>query len=335
MVLATFHNFTHLPVEIRLMIWKAAVRPSGASIHYFSVVPSDKVCMKIKPCHNDCGIRDSHSYWCQGYKNGTEIPKKLNFIAPISRNPQGYRSAGQGELSVYNSDLGLWLACRESRQIIKKYFRGAPFTVSPWFHPRCAARHARGYYQHMIATRHTTGEVWHSAIDPINDLICIKQIDPTTDYDNWSWKSFYLHLPFYDTLCPVRKFAFDFDPTWNIGIEDDVFCTKREVTPRGIFIKFVQNSKFTAAKGAEILLIDRGLRHYRKIPESPAYQGFFDCGHKYGRVQIDIQLDQGFDDAQDPDHTTVIYFLYELKTIFRSQGIEFEWYPSVLACERP
>jgi len=37
----TFHPFPRLPCELRLEIWRAAIRPEGAGMHYFSLFHGD------------------------------------------------------------------------------------------------------------------------------------------------------------------------------------------------------------------------------------------------------------------------------------------------------
>ncbi|UPK97453.1 hypothetical protein LCI18_008388 [Fusarium solani-melongenae] len=114
----TFHPFPSLPAELRLAIWKIAVRPGGKTlpgVHFFGIV--------IPGEDGDAGSlideavtlsrrRQYHNYELVGPRWMT-VSTEDRFVG-IKREPT------DNNPSTYLIDCRLLLACKESRQVIKR-----------------------------------------------------------------------------------------------------------------------------------------------------------------------------------------------------------------------
>lgn len=115
--MAAFDLFASLPCELRLEIWKFAIRPAGRGIHRFSIF-------------NKQTDRDDPSRRLA--ITNTRDGQQVRHTATAPRIP-GARECSwtEGNASAYLWDAGLWTACRESREVIVWHFR-----VHHWDHVR-------------------------------------------------------------------------------------------------------------------------------------------------------------------------------------------------------
>ncbi|KAF5674279.1 hypothetical protein FCIRC_7817 [Fusarium circinatum] len=135
-----FHLFSALPTELRLQIWKDAIRPRLPAAHFVRVRGSDVP----DPPQNTIHFRNLRS-----------VDRQLSHsdciaIQSWSKYLDGNDHGSDFDVSAYLIDAGLWTACRESRLMMQEsflynawhggswmgysYSGGAPLyiTIRPW-----------------------------------------------------------------------------------------------------------------------------------------------------------------------------------------------------------
>ncbi|KAH8882202.1 hypothetical protein GQ53DRAFT_463394 [Thozetella sp. PMI_491] len=162
MELAEFHLFPNLPKELRDLIWESAIRPDRPSAHFFTLCYDGKESMRTQVLAN----------WASRYQNW-----KLQLSCPqFSSTAFGSYSWTDGNPSAYLLDSGLWTACRESRDAMRRYHRlgrrperdaeeAAPETTPTG--PRALPRPTLACSKGLIHDRFLT-------VDPARDLLCIQ-----------------------------------------------------------------------------------------------------------------------------------------------------------------
>ncbi|KAH7126157.1 hypothetical protein EDB81DRAFT_810489 [Dactylonectria macrodidyma] len=97
---ASFHPFSDLPPEVQDLVWDAAVRPADRShVHSFIVTNRHHKYADTASVPGFFLRFPSGWRWNVGYK--LAVPHDDPSVGPIS--------------SVYLSDSGLWMACKQSR----------------------------------------------------------------------------------------------------------------------------------------------------------------------------------------------------------------------------
>lgn len=115
----TFHPFPRLPPELRLAIWKLAVRNDGSlpGAHFFGILITnqDKDADSLVGQSLRSKSREySPSYGLIGPRWKTTSTED-RFVG-IKKEPASWTNNNP---STYMADSGLWLACRESWHFIK------------------------------------------------------------------------------------------------------------------------------------------------------------------------------------------------------------------------
>ena len=100
-----FHSFNQLPYQLRDKIWKLVLRPlDRAGAHFFNVEEREK--------QEDIGSFQQHDISITSLRMAS--PYWLHTC--VGDTPKRNRS-------IYMVDSGLWTACKESRELMKKTFR--------------------------------------------------------------------------------------------------------------------------------------------------------------------------------------------------------------------
>ncbi|KAF5602042.1 hypothetical protein FPANT_1568 [Fusarium pseudoanthophilum] len=100
----TFSSFPKLPTELRLMIWELAIDQPRHTVHVYP-------------------LRDDHSF--DGPDTKPIGRSTLNFI--LEREYalcMSHKSEATSEYEKNGKDRGMWRACKESREIMKKNTKG-------------------------------------------------------------------------------------------------------------------------------------------------------------------------------------------------------------------
>ncbi|KAG5821433.1 hypothetical protein H9Q74_000270 [Fusarium xylarioides] len=216
----TFHPFSRLPPELRLKIWKSACLPRSSrfegGLHYVTV---DAVDTRdswredyIHPVIDDPNLED-HDYDDEGHgyvaMRALECPwgKTGNSLSPV--NPLNK--------SAYLWDAGLWLACKESREVVSEHSHSKEWLACQEEPLRRGEPVWYGEVFHSAIVPQNKNEQWCPLVKPYGDMFCIdtSNLEPVPDCS----LGMMLLAPFFGT----KKFtvvggwdiAFKFDRSWN------------------------------------------------------------------------------------------------------------------------
>lgn len=116
----TFHPFPRLPVELRLAIWKLTLRTEGTprpGAHFFGILVPEE--------DPDADSLMNQSFFPRNWRytpnyrligpRWTTTSAEDRFVG-IKQEPASWTDNNP---SAYLVDSGLWLACRESQNLIK------------------------------------------------------------------------------------------------------------------------------------------------------------------------------------------------------------------------
>ncbi|KAK5994177.1 hypothetical protein PT974_07620 [Cladobotryum mycophilum] len=328
--MASFPQFSKLPYDIRFIIWGFAIRPfvrGSPGVHRFTAVdfwPMDR----------------SEGQWLQrgGKENYSE--NRYDFKLPGTNEPQP-------NSSMYLWDMGLWMACKESREVIKT--RYGLKTVRFWEERRrrktsSGARFDLDYDSSMrISVRVPCfdGGLGLIVINPHRDLISL-DFDHREISIDWERLERSLLRPptFLSKLgnCHhLRHVGLEFDPSWNTDLLDTSFDTlEQEASPRARVANAMQRCANENLGHIKFWLIDR----YTSCPmaisqlSAPPFtrQMFHDCGRTYiETTKEDTMLSE---DHSEETYTNSAHFfidylekhgnslsLYPHNDIWRSPGI--------------
>ncbi|EXA35282.1 hypothetical protein FOVG_13375 [Fusarium oxysporum f. sp. pisi HDV247] len=235
----TFHLFSKLPIELRLKIWKTSCFPFADhehGLHYIDLA----------------SLRDSK---LPVVEYGKGEPMKMTALHPdFKTSPEIQESISHANRSAYMWGVGLWKACKESREVIATHFqlkvwRGTqdkglgPLDVDESLSKACQL-----YPRYVKFLSDTEGEDIsgtgsddrdavhdrklrlptclfprnkdhgdHFIVMPIRDVFCIKNIGLSSLLVS-------LRAPHLDVPCPIGQhiifrhpfnLALEFDSSWN------------------------------------------------------------------------------------------------------------------------
>ncbi|PNY27037.1 uncharacterized protein TCAP_03029 [Tolypocladium capitatum] len=155
--------FPKFPLEVRELIWDLAVRPVPGKRHVHSFIVVDHYFNPDNPSRPVAG--DFLRFGAQG-----ELNPGFKLAVPRSDETNGRNS------SVYLTDSGLWMACRESRAAMERRFRKNEWwsDMSGTHQPRRLA--VTGDFLGQEDAAHTAsyaganGDAIHITIQPERDL---------------------------------------------------------------------------------------------------------------------------------------------------------------------
>ncbi|KAF5716680.1 hypothetical protein FMUND_6207 [Fusarium mundagurra] len=125
-----FHLFSALPTELRLQIWKDAVRPDLPAAHILRVrVPGSDV--SDRPQDTIRFSRRRYQYRSHPQSDdGMAIPLWNKYVEDIN-------NGSDSNISSYLIDAGSWTACHESRLMMQKQFSSAGYRSIPSWKGYC------------------------------------------------------------------------------------------------------------------------------------------------------------------------------------------------------
>jgi hypothetical protein len=255
---ATFHPFPRLPFEIRQQIWEDA-------------------CFDWR---GDClGLRY------------IKLNEKRQ-LAPLNFD---WKTTSPRNRSAYLWHAGLWMTCKESRDIAAKHWRkqgwpnvqentkdkdlgDAIWFMTESYLPRAGVIHRKGDY-----------EPWHQVVDPWQDIFCITA-------DSWEllvrdWNPIQIAVADERSRnCTGRllNIAVEFDPSWTLVLAK--LSPDHSITdyppPLAFLIRILLDlADRRNALGIGIVgLIERNVARGAGIPAQLSERIFLDCDHEYGDV---------------------------------------------------
>ncbi|PNP73523.1 hypothetical protein FNYG_13117 [Fusarium nygamai] len=274
---STFHLFSQLPCELRLQVWESAIRNWTANIHDSSAWNWDNLCAASQKPE----AQKKQSYGINYVRldsMGDYIPLDCNWNKPHPANR-----------SAYLWHASLWMACKESREVMRKHWFNDPYSKS---HPEYVEETVndglrRWFYGNeegedlswnIWCQRLQASEPWLMATSP-GDMFCITPDDyrPLARFRLFREGS-YKHI--YD-------YAVEFDPAWISELAGlDKYRPTDRLSPTLAFaIKvFCEIATREMSLPSVIHLIDRysGWKNVSKAEEPLVY---YDCKHEY--IQID------------------------------------------------
>ncbi|KAH7147907.1 hypothetical protein DER46DRAFT_515492 [Fusarium sp. MPI-SDFR-AT-0072] len=229
-----FHPFPNLPPELRLQIWKSACFPFTANepgLHYADLANLP-----------DKNLREAEDlYWS---------PIGMIALLPdFQTSPKPLESVRRPNRSVYMWDAGLWKACRESRGVIAAHCH---LHISPKGEPS---------FPNCLFLRNKE-PAEPLMVMPTRDIFCTKNLGlpslpPSLYYTR-------LHsLGLGGQITSIRhpfNLALEFDSSWNDEFPSDWYQLKRENSPRGLLVAWLESYREDNGDEACIYLLNKAAR---------------------------------------------------------------------------
>ncbi|KAF9772079.1 hypothetical protein IL306_010240 [Fusarium sp. DS 682] len=269
---SNFHLFPQLPCELRLQIWESAIRrrpTSSVSAQDLAKwnAPDDEV--KREPTIRDIPTNGVH--YVKLSSEGEFIPLNGSWETPHFDNR-----------SVYLWHAGLWMACRESRKVMLKY----------WFDDPCYTIESvnylenGGYRKWFFGDRYDPDVIWNLGRDQGDygpwlmvtfpgDMFCITP-------DGWN--------PLTRLMGSRRNadhLAVEFDQSWTFELmrRENHLPIKTLSSTLAFFLKICfEIAAYNPDLPLNIHLIDRH-SHWRNVRSANPVV-FYDCKHEYIRINL-------------------------------------------------
>jgi hypothetical protein len=296
---SVFHQFSRLPVELRLQIWEAAcVGPpaSHRSLQYVNVLNDRVVAM---PCS-----------WPK--------PPEQIVTAKVNR-------------SAYLIDGGLWRACKESREVIAKSTH-----FEDWVRIQKRSIFDFKYYTKYNARRFGGNKPPHPAfintcegeeecrmlVYPTNDIFCIQVYDRMDLQEPEFFPDIYMLLNLYKRndrenddenrygwpkfqRLYLKNVAFEFDSSWLVDLPDSKYALMYENSARGYLASLLDEKayhhRYTYKKGEGIWIVDKETKWYSLVDEDEDHDNV-DEDEDHDNVDEDEDHDNV---DEDEDHDNV------------------------------
>ncbi|KAF4958510.1 hypothetical protein FSARC_11011 [Fusarium sarcochroum] len=271
---STFHLFSSLPCELRLLIWEQAIRPSKGKhgLHYFSISAT-----------RDLPDTKNNSVLLLG-----PYRPLRPFVASVPA-----RTDSPNPRSAYLWDAGVWTACKESRAVIMKHFqidhwtsqRGDIEPCDPHGHPsdlKSYKFHCETYSGYPVTTTIQENDNWQLVARLFDDMFCFRSND---------WKAFTLAwrrcgTGFWLRSLTVKHIALEFDRSWNVDVTEwtsspDVYSYK--TSPRSFIVELIRDvARFDMH--FQIWLIDLDSQWRAEHAELGQRDTFYDCQQEFVEV---------------------------------------------------
>ncbi|KAF5971897.1 hypothetical protein FBULB1_8985 [Fusarium bulbicola] len=272
----TFHLFSQLPCELRLQVWESAIRECTKYNYDFSpwiCVPGEEDLKPESQKKHTYGI----NYVCLDSR-GDYIPLDCSWNKPHPANR-----------SAYLWHAGLWMACKESREVMRKRL----------FHSPCSKGHLDdvdkqvncGLRKWFYGNEEGVDVIWNGwgrKIEPCEpwlmatsrgDMFCITPDNhrPLTRFKLFRQSS---------EFC-IYKYAVEFDPAWVSELAGlDKYQPTHRLSPTLAFAIKVFCGIATQERSlpSVIHLIDR-YSGWKRVSNAEELSVHYDCEHEY--IQID------------------------------------------------
>lgn len=261
MASSTFHPFPRLPLELQQQIWREACFPSDPfqrGLQYLDITVDGLVA----PPYN-----------------------LLETTEHDSRN-----------ISAYMIDGGLWMACKESREVIIKYTHfeewiqlqsqaieeghGLMGYAADWDSCEAAGHPA------TIAIKEGNQE-WHVLFYPAYDIVYIRphvEIPMHQEYGETCIDMSFVQDPENELWqsMPVDNISFEFDQSWmeDCGCEMSYYDMKNEQSARGCWASLIREAIQRSAPRRSLWIIDKNAKWFKRSVTSERIV-YRDCEGEY------------------------------------------------------
>ncbi|KAI1453452.1 hypothetical protein F4805DRAFT_366090 [Annulohypoxylon moriforme] len=208
----TFTNFSHLPKELRDIIWDFAIQDERPKAHFFLVTGEEEP--------DPASLR----YECKQFLKATCTDCRVFVPWYSTESTNGFHRSTYDQ-SGHLIDSGLWTACRESRDAIRRRFQKAgqdgPRMLGPAGRTGAFATYSDGEREDQYFTIRNY------------DLVCFRNLDKEKDIAK---AGILTNLPFvtseeyvYRETLPrdgVKHVAIEYNPNWDTPTEHAIrYCT--------------------------------------------------------------------------------------------------------------
>ncbi|KAI8716798.1 2EXR domain-containing protein [Fusarium sp. LHS14.1] len=262
----TFDRFRYLPRELRDEIWRFAIRPTRPGVHIF------RLYYDFEDDH--AGSRDilSLARFFTG-KCLAESPRDQYFHSSNT-------DCGDRDVSTYLIDGGLWLACKESRVMMEKYFlnsdrdylrrhQSAASLLKLWFMPET------GYFTSSSGAPH------YFTVIPRCDLFVL-QPDLLSSIDrNWG----HLEIPVGLTE-RVTHIAIEYNLEWGF-----ILHQPRQHEKAWGMVQALESFAHNAYGNSRLWFIDHSLKRnkdapvFKEVPSGYFTNAFYASDRKFLEVE--------------------------------------------------
>ncbi|RCI07392.1 hypothetical protein L249_1375 [Ophiocordyceps polyrhachis-furcata BCC 54312] len=344
----SFELFPRLPCELRLQVWKLAIRPPGAGVHRLSIIldssssssSSSSLLKKKKKKNNNSNNnhkkkektkiirREEHHHHHHHHQHVAAVP-------PGDAADASTWTRGNSSASLW--DAGLWTACVESRQVMMRHFR-----LRHWQDAGRSLLEAGGYwspaavaeeFQEMTTMAVARNDDTYHVVQPHRDLFWLEPQDWKTTVD---WRTLFVDLPFTSALQGyghLSHIGVEFDPSWNVDLPKELAPLLQECTPRGFVARALAECA-TNRLYSFIWLIDRQRRRRRRLASSSSSSSSSSCSATTTTITIstttttsttsttaaaaitELEDDDGNDDDDDDDDEDQKMTFYDCNHVY-------------------
>ncbi|KAH7192866.1 uncharacterized protein B0J16DRAFT_316549 [Fusarium flagelliforme] len=232
---SSFESFPDLPTELRLQIWGEA-------------------------CYEACREREaSHP----GIQYTTVRQSSSTRISLVHQPVHLDGKARSGTMR----DGGLWLACKESRDVIREHCSNGP-----------------GGKGKVLA-----GDEWSYYVNPSHDIFCIQDPEKIKHDDvNSALHVSMWAVPKINDCCYIKNIALEFDPSWIKWFPRTYKNMSAESTPRGFLARLLRSQYINDNRQTTVWLIDNDMKrarrpssYYGTAPMPDYNKRFINCHESY------------------------------------------------------
>ncbi|KAH7240367.1 uncharacterized protein BKA55DRAFT_741373 [Fusarium redolens] len=184
---SAFHLFSALPTELRLQVWKDAIRPSRPGVQI----------LRLRVPGSDDPVRPQDTIHFPRYPSyrGLSRPNCCVAIPLWNKYLDGIDGGNDINISTYPIDAGLWTACHESRLMMQKHF-----LQDPWHYPSWTGYYISGGAPLYITVRY-------------NDDLVILQLD-SLELKKWNDGTL-------GRLQDLHDIGIEYRPEWGIDLYEE------------------------------------------------------------------------------------------------------------------
>ncbi|KAG4278014.1 hypothetical protein FPRO04_13959 [Fusarium proliferatum] len=272
----TFHLFSQLPCELRLQIWESAIKKRTTNIYDYS--PWNWGSVGVESLMPQAQKKQSYGInYVRFVNTGDFIPLDCSWNKPRPTNR-----------SAYLWHAGLWMACKESHEVMRKYwFNDSFYKENPEYVDADLNGGLRKWFYgneegvdmtwNGWARERELYEPWLMATFP-GDMFCITP-------DSY-WPLALSKLPFDRSESNIHEYAVEFDPAWTselAGLEKYRPTDRLSPTLAFAIRIFCEIATQEMILPRFIHLIDKH-SGWKSVSNAEEHSVYYDCEYEYIRI---------------------------------------------------